>query len=280
MKIQSAIQRKKIAAAGLLAILAALPLAAQAAPAAPEAKPSILVLGTVHFGGSTSDLFSPSVPDILSEKRQRELAEMLAALKRFQPTKIAVESTPEGIGKVNGEYQAYLKGEYQLKADEIDQIAYRLAKELGHKQLYAADTKLDMDFDGIMAAASKNDQQALMDRAMEFGKSAVTEIGQKRDAGTLGGFFRWLNSPEALKASHRPYLYMAQIGTAADPKGVDVLAGWYRRNLLIYGNLVRLIDSPGERILLLIGQGHAKLLSEYIAESPNLRLADPLQYLP
>ena len=81
-------------------------------------------------------------------------------------------------------------------------------------------------------------------------------------------------------ANHRPYLYMAQVGTAADPKGAEVLAGWYKRNLLIYGNLVRLIDSPQERILLLIGQGHAKLLSEYVAESPNLRLVDPLGYLP
>jgi hypothetical protein len=275
--------KKKIAAAGLLAILAALPLTAQTAPAAPQAtgvKPSILILGTVHFGGSTADLFSPSVPDILTEKRQRELTAMIAALKRYQPTKIAIESTPEGIGKANAEYQAYLKGEYKLKADEIDQIAYRLARELGQKQLYAADTKLDMDFEGIMAAAAKNGQQPLMDHAMELGKSAVTEIGRKRDADTLGGFFRWLNSPEQLMANHRPYLYMAQIGTAADPKGADVLAGWYRRNLLIYGNLVRMIDSPNERILLLIGQGHAKLLSEYIAESPNLRLADPLQYLP
>ena len=42
----------KIIAAGLLAILAALPLAAQQAPAAPGAKPSILILGTVHFGGA------------------------------------------------------------------------------------------------------------------------------------------------------------------------------------------------------------------------------------
>src|ERR1700712_1756938 len=95
----------KIAAAGLLSILAPLPLAAQqTAPEGP--KPSILILGTVHFGGSTADLFSPSVPDILSEKRQRELTGMIAALKRYQPTKIAIESTPEGIGKINGEYQA------------------------------------------------------------------------------------------------------------------------------------------------------------------------------
>src|SRR6476469_1356363 len=109
----------KIAAAGLLAILAALPLAAQ--QTAPDGhKQSILILGTVHFGGSTADLFSPSVPDILTDKRQRELAEMIAALKRFQPTKIAIESTSERIGKINGEYQTYLKGEYQLKGDEID----------------------------------------------------------------------------------------------------------------------------------------------------------------
>ena len=271
---------KILKSAAGLAILAALPLAAQNAPAASEAKPTILILGTVHFGGSTADVFSPSVPDILTEKRQRELAEMIAALKRYQPTKIAIESTPERIGKINGEYQAYLKGEYKLQADEVDQIAYRLAKELGHPQLYAADTKLDMDFDGVMAAAAKSGQQTLVDHAMEVGKSAVAEIGQKREATTLGKFFRWLNSPENLMASHRPYLYLAQVGTAADPKGAEVLAGWYRRNLLIYGNLVRLIDSPKERILLLIGQGHAKLLSEYIAESPNLRLADPAQYFP
>src|SRR3954452_526710 len=95
----------RFAAAGLLAALPALPLAAQqAAPDAP--KPSILILGTIHFGGSTADLFSPSVPDILSEKRQRELAAMVAALKRYRPTKIAIECTPEKIGKLNGEYGA------------------------------------------------------------------------------------------------------------------------------------------------------------------------------
>ncbi|HEY2295402.1 MAG TPA: DUF5694 domain-containing protein [Thermoanaerobaculia bacterium] len=269
----------RFAAAGLLAILAALPLAAQ--PAVPDApKPSILILGTVHFGGSTADLFSPSVPDILTEKRRRELADVIAALKRYQPTKIAVEVTPAGIGKLNASYQAYLKDEYQLQGDEIDQLAFRLARELGHKQLWSADTRMDMDFDAVMAAAAKNGQQPLMAQAMEAGKSGVQEMNQKRDAGTIGALFRWLNSPEMLAASHRPYLYLAQIGSAEDPRGAEVLAGWYKRNLLIYGNLVRLIESPGERILLLIGQGHAKLLSEYVAESPNLRLADPLQYLP
>jgi len=284
------IQRKLLVAAALLAGLSSLPLAAQPAstptttPAPPPAqtseRPSILILGTVHLSGETSDLMSPTVPDILGAKHQREMVEMVEALKRYQPTKIAIEATPESIGKVNERYQAFLKGEYKLKADEIDQIAFRLAKALGQSRLYPADSKLDMDFDGVMGAAAKNGQQPIVDQAMQSGQAVVAEIGQHLKTGSLGQIYRYLNAPETLAAGHRPYLYFAQIGTAADPKGAEMIAGWYRRNLLIYGNLVRLLDSPRERLFLLIGQGHAKLLSEYIAESPNLRLAEPAKYLP
>jgi hypothetical protein len=52
----------RIALAGLALLALALPLAAQSAPPAPAAaavaRPSILILGTIHFGGSTADLFS------------------------------------------------------------------------------------------------------------------------------------------------------------------------------------------------------------------------------
>jgi hypothetical protein len=271
------IVRTKLA---VLALVAAgtVPVFAQAPPVL-EARPGILVLGSIHFQGSEADLFSTPVSDILSEKRQREVVQMVEALKRYRPTKIAVEVTPASLGKLNEQYQAYLKGERQLGADETDQIAFRLAKELGHAKLYAADTQLDMDFEGVFAAA-KNGQQALIDKAMGEGRKAVDEIKRRLASGTIGELFHWFNSPEMLAANHRPYLYLAQIGTAEDPKGIDVLAGWYKRNLLIYGNLVRLVESPDERILLLIGQGHAKLLSEYIAESPNLRLEDPAKFLP
>ena len=104
-----------------------------------------------------------------------------------------------------------------------------------------------MDFDGE-AAAAKNGQQALIDTAMGFGKSAVAEINEKRETSTSGCFTHFQHSPKPLMNNHRFFYYLAQVGTAGEPKD-DVLAGWYKRNLLIYGNLVRLIDSPGERSL-------------------------------
>ena len=62
-----------------------------------------------------------------------------------------------------------------------------------------------MDFDGVMAAAAKNGQQALIDTAIGFGKTAVAEINQKRETSTLGAFFRSFNTPEALMNNHRFY---------------------------------------------------------------------------
>src|SRR5262249_28650605 len=130
------------------------------------------------------------------------------------------------------------------------------------------------------AAAAKNGQQAIVDQAMQVGQTAVAEVARHLQTGTMGEIYRYLNAPDTLAASHRPYLYFAQIATAESPKGAEMLAGWYRRNLLIYANLVRLLDSPQERLFLLIGQGHAKLLTEYVAESPNLRLEEVGKYLP
>src|SRR5689334_17502161 len=108
------IQRKLLVAAALAGI-PALALAAPPAPSAPNAdRPSILLLGTVHLSGQTTDLMSPTVPDVFGEKHQRELVDLVATLARYRPTKIAIEATPEAIGRVNERYQAYLKGEYTL----------------------------------------------------------------------------------------------------------------------------------------------------------------------
>lgn len=42
---------------------------------------------------------------------------------------------------------------------------------------------------------------------------------------------------------------------------------WYYRNMLIYKNLVSLIDSNEERIFVLYGAGHLHLLLQFLKES-------------
>lgn len=267
----------------LLTLAAALwagALSAQtAAPAPPAAKPSFLIVGTFHFAGSTTDLLSNSMPDVLSEKRQKQVEEAVTALARYKPTKIAVES-PAGITKAQERYQAYLDGKRELSPDETEQLAFRLAKRLGHTRIWPVDHKLDMDFGGMMEAAQKYGQTAYFDQGMVLAKDYVSGTQSRIDGEGLASALRFMNDPQRLDAAHAAYMLMAQVGKGDDAKGAAVVGGWYQRNFYIFSNLVRLADSPEERVLLVIGAGHAKLLRDYIRSSPNLNFVETAGYLP
>jgi hypothetical protein len=92
-----------------------------------------------------------SADDVMAPKRQAELAQLLAVLKAFRPTKIAVEAAVYE-DKVRQQYAAYLAGRYTLTRNETDQIGFRLAKELGMKSVYPEeliDRKHDLFLEGF-----------------------------------------------------------------------------------------------------------------------------------
>jgi hypothetical protein len=51
-----------------------------------------------------------------------------------------------------------------------------------------------------------------------------------------------------------------------------LLAAWYQRNIRIYRNIVALIDSPAERILVIYGSGHLGWLRQDIANDASVKL--------
>src|SRR5438067_12446927 len=98
-----------------------------------ESRPEILVLGTYHMANPGHDIFNMKTDDVLAPKRQAEIAQLIEVLKRFQPTKIALEAQGDGRPK---EYAEYLAGTHELTRNEIEQIGFRLARKLGHKTVY------------------------------------------------------------------------------------------------------------------------------------------------
>lgn len=263
----------------LLATATILAASIPAAFAQQGSKPTFVILGSFHFQGSTADLLGNSLPDVQSEKRQKEIEAIVEALARFRPTKIAVEY-PVGHAKIQEAYQAYLKGERPLGDGETEQIGFRLARRLGHDRIHPVDHKLDMDFDAVLKAVEKYGQKSLFEQAFGLGKQYVGEAQHLIDSSTVGAALRLMNEPQRLDAGHGAYALMSQVGGPGDPVGAKVVADWYERNLFIFSNLVRLIESPEERVLLVIGAGHAKLLRDAIAQSPNLRLEEAVDYLP
>ncbi|RYF85334.1 MAG: hypothetical protein EON98_06870 [Chitinophagaceae bacterium] len=100
----------------------------------------ILLLGTFHFAYPQADAHKTNEKnfvDVLSSQRQREIQELADVIKRFQPTRIYVESFKQGYH--DSLYAAYVKNDYKLGSNEVYQIGYRIARQMNLPKIYTVD---------------------------------------------------------------------------------------------------------------------------------------------
>jgi hypothetical protein len=243
----------------------------------PAIKAQVMVLGIYHFTAK-NDVYNAAVDNLLSTKRQAEIVDLIAHLRVFKPTKVIIEA-PYGDVKQNERYAQYLAGKLALKADEVDQIGFRLAKELEHKQLYPVDRKTPFDLDPVKKFAEQNGQSETLKRAFAGAETLTREISERQRHSTVREMLRYLNSEEALQLNHSIYLLTNKIGKDDSYPGVELVSEWYKRNLLIFSNIQRLVESPQDRLLVIYGQGHAKLFRQFIQDSPDLELVEANKFL-
>jgi len=246
------------------------PVQKQEATASTTKKVHVLVLGTFHMANPGHDIFNLKVDDVLTEKRQKEIAETVASLKKFRPTKIAIESDPGG--KRVQQYQDYLEGKYTLTRNEIDQLGFRLAKELGHKQIYPIDADGDFPFDKVQEFAKKRGRQMELDEWMATIPKLLEHESQILKDGTISDLLLFMNRPEQVQEDQESYMDFAQFTDGKDFPGPDLLADWYKRNARIFANLRGIISSSEDRVLVIYGSGHLYWLQRNVTDSRDLEL--------
>jgi hypothetical protein len=234
-------------------------------------KPAILVLGVYHLNSNGEDVTTP--------KRQKEIGEIVALLKKFQPTKIAVEALFDNV-KINEDYSQYLAGNYQLNTNEINQIGFRLAKELNHARVYPIDWRNKFDLLPVMTFANANKQGAVVQKGMARFTAQEQQLRKLIKTATIREILRFLNNDESVKeVDYLMLTTLVHVGKDNNYVGTDVLAGWYERNLKIFTNLTRIIERGEDRVLVIIGSGHVKLLRQFIEETGEYVLEKPEKYL-
>jgi hypothetical protein len=216
--------------------------------------------------------------DVLSPKRQQEIAELAAVLKKFKPTKIAVEHDSEG--KLTERYAKCLAGQYVLTADETDQIGLRLAKDLGHTAIYAVDADGDFPFQRVVNYAKATGQSAKLEAMMGEIGEMVKAQGEYLKTHTVLETLLYMNSDAKVAQDVGFYYLDARYGEPGDYAGPDLLAEWYRRNIRIYNNVMKLVATPEERVLVIFGAGHLGWLRQDFAGDPTLRLRKLEEFVP
>ena len=237
-----------------------------------------MILGSWHF----SD-------DVLVPKRQREIKQVFEHLKAFKPTKIAVELDPSRCISENKRYQGYLNGTYELGPYEGDQIGYRLAKEFGHSKVYCVDywpernpifEKIKDHLINRREFAKVHNQEHLRGSPEDHRFGDPTDSGKIEKYEPIIDRYIRFNQPARTRASQRAYIHDARIGLGDQYPGADWLAHiWYARNLKIFVNLTRITESTDDRILLIIGVGHVYLVQQFLEESGDYIVENPLKYL-
>ncbi len=244
-----------------------------------EGQPQILVLGTYHMASPGLDIYNMQVDDVRAPKRQQELAHLADVLASFHPTKIAIEADPDSK-KVPAAYQDYLAGKHELTPNGIEQIGFRLGKQLGLKQLYPVDVDGDFPMQRVTNFAKAKGRSAELDKIFASAGQMVSQQDAYLKSHTVLEMLLYMNSSEHVAESNRFYTPLAAFGEPGDYAGPDLLTDWYGRNIRIYGNIVKLIDSPGERILVIYGAGHLAWLQEDTKMDPGLCLRTLAEFAP
>ena len=235
-----------------------------------EQRAEVLVLGVYHMANPGRDVYNMNADDVLSPKRQAEISQLLDVLKKFQPTKIAIEADP--WGKRRQEYADYLAGKHTLSRNENDQLGYRLARELGHKSIYPVDVDGEFPYQRLMNYAKASGRSQEMEALTKDIGAMVKAQGEYLASHTILDTLIYMNADAKVAQDVGFYYRQAHFGESGDWAGADLVSDWFRRNMRIYSNIVQLVESPNERVLVIYGAGHLGWLRQNFASDPSLRL--------
>ncbi len=264
----------------VVGILAAL-LAGTASGHAKEIKPipQVMVLGVAHLVAKADLHNSTWGEGALSPGMQTQIRSVVAKLAKFKPTKVMIEALPSDPKFVE-RYKAYLAGRYRLGPNETDQFGYRLAALEHNSTIYPIDAQgFPFDYAAVQRSAKAEGQLSILKDADAHLQSLITRSSALEKQDRLLDLLCYMNSPEALAQNAAWYMYVNRIGNAKnDYAGATLTSYWYARNLHIFANIMHELK-PGDRVVVIIGQGHAAMLRPMIRLSPFARDIDPRAYL-
>ena len=251
---------------------------------AEDAPVEVMVLGTYHMGNPGKDLANVAADDVTSPKRQREIAAVTEAIARWKPTKIAIEREAPAPFTV-ADYHAFTPAKLTTDRNEIVQIGFRLAHHMGHRDVYAFDERGGpgepeyFPFDKVEAYAKAHGQEDRLAALLGYFQGTTKALSDAQSGSTVAQLLMLCNDPARYVPEHEiGYLGMLPFGDGDQQPGAELAAYWYMRNVKMFAK-VMLITEPGDRVLVLVGSGHAYWLNDLAAHTPGFRRVDPLPWL-
>jgi len=245
----------------------------------PEDKAQVLVVGTFHFNYPGLDDHNTTPEDqinVLKEPKKSEVTQLVNYIKEFKPTKIAIEANPGW--KATEKLRKYNEGEFRDKRDERYQLAMRLASEIQldtlyevnsyslSRQLYKSDSTYLKTITGDVNWDLEDPYWKHVEAWFEYDDKLASKTN-------LTEYISYMNSRESHEYGYG--LYLLGNFKSENNQGADNLSiWWYNRNLRIFRNIQGITQGPEDRILIVMGNGHAAILRQLFEASPEYEFVE------
>lgn len=243
----------------------------------PDPKTKVLVVGSFHFDYPNQDAHKTEKSDqvdVLEPKTAAEVTELISYIKKFKPTKIAIEAWPDW--KANEKLKEYKDGKYRDQRDERYQLAMRIATELKINELYSIDANSVLDdftekfgkTDSLYFKNMLKDYDFLNDDRISQQYNTFIKNTERKNFKSILDMFKYMNSKEYHQYEYGAYL--TGDFKLREHDGADLLAlYWYNRNLRMFRKIQEIPKNSEDRILVIVGNGHATVFRQLFTISPE-----------
>ena len=246
---------------------------------ADESEPAqVMLFGVFHFSSPGLDSVKTKHVNVLTGENQQYLEELSKRISEFKPTVVLLEYGPQFHDKIAERYQAYRNNEYEMSVNEIYQLGFRIADYADLDAVYTFDEQeIGWDAEPLfeyMPVHDKEAQQAQDSVMAQYSKDSQNA----HDTLTLAELLRRTNDPAQDRLNKYTYLVTNDVGAPDNYVGADAAASWWHRNFRMYANIQQFAQ-PGERVLVIGGQGHTAILRDLLADDLDRVAEDVMPYL-
>ncbi|MEM1182837.1 MAG: DUF5694 domain-containing protein [Acidobacteriota bacterium] len=275
----------------LLSILASVPALAEAPGAEADPRPGagstgdviyVMVLGSDHFEGSATDVINVEVDNVLTDRRQKELAELSTALATFKPTVVVTERVTEAPDYLDPQFTDFSPELLKTDANERVQLAFRLAAEASVTRVHGLDEQPSegepdyFPFGRLMAHAEAIGKGPQLQEHIAQSRRMVEKYSaESADLHIAERLLRLNNGP---LSSPDFYYALADLDEGETQPAAELQAYWFMRNAKIWSKLID-VTEPGDRVVVVFGAGHKFWLEHFVEHTAGFTSVDPTPYL-
>lgn len=243
----------------------------------------VMVLGTYHMDNPGLDLHNARADDVLTPKRQAELAAVAKALAAFEPTVIAIERVTPAPDYEDAAYREFDDSQLASRRDERVQVGYRLARIAGLQTVHGIDEQPGpgepdyFPFERVQAGVQRHGEDTALATMMSRTGKLIAEFEERQASSTVAELLIDANDPRTL-ADPSMYYELLAFDAGEDQPGAELLGYWFMRNAKIFAKLMDVVK-PGDRVVVLFGGGHKHWLEHLARNTPGFEVVDPVPYL-